>query len=301
MPKKKSAKTDTDKNTDRKEPRIDTDKGKSKKSAKDNAKAQKKNAKPQNKAAKSTSDLEKKDSEKKETKVKQPKIKEIDLQELLKAGAHFGHQVHRWNPKMAPYIFTKRNNVHIIDLTKTAEKLKEALEFLYNVSYNGGSVLFVGTKKQAQKIIEDSAKKCDSFYVSERWLGGMLTNFETISFRIKYLERLESQIGEDKFATKKEKMDAEAERDKLLLYFKGIRKMKKLPDVLFVVDILKERNAIKEAKRLGIPVVGLVDTNADPDEIKYPIPANDDAIKTIKVITELVAETICEAKGLGKS
>src|SRR3972149_7385937 len=229
-------------------------------------------------------------------KASKPKIQEIDIQELLKAGAHFGHQAHRWNPKMAPYIFTKRNNVHIIDLLKTAEKLKEALEFLYNVSVNGGSVLFVGTKKQAQKIIEDSAEKCDSFYVSERWLGGMLTNFETISSRIKYLERLEERIREDQFATKKEKLNAESERDKLLTYFKGIRKMKKLPDILFIVDILKERNATREAKRLGIPVVGLVDTNADPDDVKYPIPSNDDPIKAIKIIAEAVSDTISEAR-----
>lgn len=241
-----------------------------------------------------------KDKEKETEKIKkatgQPKIKDIDLQELLEAGAHFGHQAHRWNPKMAPYIFTKRNNIHIIDLVKTAEKLKGSLEFLYNITANGGSVLFVGTKKQAQKIIKEAAEKCDSFYVNEKWFGGMLTNFGTISSRIDYLEKLEKRIEEGEFTTKKERLDAEAEKGKLLLYFGGIRKMKKLPDALFVVDIVREKNAVREAKKLGIPVVGITDTNANPEDIKYPIPANDDAIKAIKIITEKVAETIAVAK-----
>lgn len=233
---------------------------------------------------------------KEEKKPKQSKAKEIDLQELLKAGAHFGHQTQRWNPKMAPYIFTKRNNVHIFDLVKTAEKLKEALEFVYNVSSNGGTVLFVGTKKQAQQIIKEEALKADSFFVSERWLGGMLTNFSTISARINYLDKLENDIAENKFTTKKEKLDATEERDRLLNIFEGIRKMRKLPDAIYVIDIIKENNAVKEAKRLGIPVVGIVDTNADPDEIKYTIPANDDAVKAIKLITQVVADTILEGK-----
>lgn len=231
---------------------------------------------------------------------KQPKVGEIDLSALLKAGAHFGHQAQRWNPKMAPFIFTKRNNVHIFDLTITAEKLKEALEFLYNISANGGNVLFVGTKKQAQPIIKEEAEKANSPYVNERWLGGMLTNYPTISKRITYLSKLEKDIAEDKFVTKKEKLDADNVRKKLETLLSGIREMKKLPDALFVVDILKERNAIREATKLGIPVVGIVDTNANPEDVKYVIPANDDAIKSIKIIAEMVSSVIAEAKGTTK-
>lgn len=233
----------------------------------------------------------------KKTKKKEPKTtKQVDLQELLKAGAHFGHQTHRWNPKMAPYIFTKKNNIHIIDLVKTGEKIKEALDFVYKVSSNGGSILFVGTKKQAQKIIKEEAERCSSNYVSERWLGGMLTNFQTINTRIHYLDKLEEQIAEGNFTTKKEKLDAEDEREKLLVSFEGIRTMKKMPDTIFVVDVLKEGNAIKEAKNLGIPVIGIVDTNSNPDEINYPIPANDDAVRTIKIITGAIADTVVEGK-----
>ncbi|PIZ00451.1 30S ribosomal protein S2 [bacterium (Candidatus Howlettbacteria) CG_4_10_14_0_8_um_filter_40_9] len=232
---------------------------------------------------------------KKKTK-KEPKLKEVDLQELLKAGAHFGHQTHRWNPKMAPYIFTKKNNIHIIDLVKTGEKIKEALDFVYNICANGGSVLFVGTKKQAQKIIKEEADRCLSNYVSERWLGGMLTNFQTINTRIQYLDKLEERIAEDSFTTKKEKLDATNEREKLLTSFEGIRTMKKMPDAIFAVDVLKEGNAIKEAKNLSIPVVGIVDTNSNPDEINYVIPANDDAVRTIKIITEAIADTVIEAR-----
>lgn len=197
---------------------------------------------------------------------------------------------------MAPYIFTKKNNIHIIDLVKTGEKIKEALDFVYNVCANGGSILFVGTKKQAQKIIKEEADRCSSNYVSERWLGGMLTNFQTINTRIQYLDKLEERIAEDSFTTKKEKLDATNEREKLLTSFEGIRTMKKMPDAIFVVDVLKEGNAIKEAKNLSIPVVGIVDTNSNPDEINYVIPANDDAVRTIKIITEAIADTVIEAR-----
>jgi len=221
---------------------------------------------------------------------------EIDLKELLEAGAHFGHQTRRWNPKMSQYIFTKKNNIHIIDLIKTAEKLKEVLVFVESITKAGGTILFVGTKTQAQKVIKEEAEKCDSPYVSHKWLGGMMTNFSTVSDRIRYMEASEIKIEEDKFINKKDKLDAIEEVGKLNVALGGIRKMKKLPNVLFIVDIIKERNAVKEAQKLKIPIIAIVDTNANPEEVDYIIPANDDAIKTIGLIVGMVSETVNKSK-----
>ena len=208
----------------------------------------------------------------------------VSMKQLLEAGVHFGHQTRRWNPKMAQYIFTERNGIYIIDLQKTVKKLEEAYDFVRELSANGGTVLFVGTKKQAGDSIREEAERAGAYYVNARWLGGMLTNFETIRKRIRRLERL----------PKKEVVKLELEIEKLEKYLGGIKDMNKLPAAMFVVDPRKEKIAVAEAHKLGIPVIAIVDTNCDPDEIDYVIPGNDDAIRAVKLISSAMANAIIE-------
>lgn len=223
----------------------------------------------------------------------------ISIKRLLEAGAHFGHQTRRWNPKMAPYIFTERNGIYIIDLQKTVKKVDEAYNFIREVAANGDSILFVGTKKQAQEAMKEEALRCNMFYVNVRWLGGMLTNFKTIQKRVVRLRELETMEADGTFDVlpKKEVMSLRHEMDKLTKYLSGIKDMKRLPGALFVVDPHKEHNAVLEARKLNIPVIATVDTNCDPDGIDYVIPANDDAIRAVKIIVAAMADAICEAKG----
>ena len=222
----------------------------------------------------------------------------ISMKQLLEAGVHFGHQTRRWNPKMAPYIFTERNGIYIIDLQKTVKKIEEAYEAMKEIAAEGKPILFVGTKKQAQQAVKDEAARCGQYFVSERWLGGMLTNHKTISKRIERLAEIR-QMQEDgtinKYA-KKEALKLIAEADKLEKYLGGIKYMKGMPGAIFVVDPKKERIAVKEARILGIPVVGMVDTNCDPDDVDFVIPANDDAIRAVKLITSCMADAVIEAK-----
>ena len=222
----------------------------------------------------------------------------VSMKQLLEAGVHFGHQTRRWNPKMAQYIFTERNGIYIIDLQKTVKKLEEAYDFVRELSANGGTVLFVGTKKQAGDSIREEAERAGAYYVNARWLGGMLTNFETIRKRIRRLEQLRKMEADGTFERlpKKEVVKLELEIEKLEKYLGGVKDMKKLPGALFIVDTRKERNAIAEAHRLGIPVVAIADTNCDPDEIDYPIPGNDDAIRAIKLIASVMANAMLEGK-----
>ena len=222
----------------------------------------------------------------------------VSMKQLLEAGVHFGHQTRRWNPKMAPYIYTERNGIYIIDLQKTVKKLEEAYAFVRDLSANGGNVLFVGTKKQAQDAIKEEATRCGGYYVNARWLGGMLTNFRTMRTRIDRLAQLRKMEEDGTFAMlpKKEVIKHQAEIEKLEKYLGGVKEMKKLPGALFIVDTRKERNAIAEAHRLGIPVVAIADTNCDPDEIDYPIPGNDDAIRAIKLIASVMANAMIEGK-----
>lgn len=222
----------------------------------------------------------------------------ISMKQLLEAGVHFGHQTRRWNPKMAPYIFTERNGIYIIDLQKTVKKVDEAYNFLREVAEQGETVLFVGTKKQAQEAVKDEASKCDMFYVNERWLGGMLTNFQTIQKRIARLKELEAMEENGTFdvLTKKEVLSLRHEMERLQKFLGGIKKMDKLPGALFVIDPRKERIAVAEAHKLGIPIVGIVDTNCDPDEIDYVIPGNDDAIRAVKLLTAKMADAIIEGR-----
>ena len=220
------------------------------------------------------------------------------MKQLLEAGVHFGHQTRRWNPKMAPYIFAERNGIYIIDLQQTLGLIDEAYDFMRQVGASGRPVLFVGTKKQAQAAIRDEAERCGMFFVNERWLGGMLTNHKTISKRVERLAEIRAMEADgtiNKYA-KKEALKMLAEADKLEKYLGGIKNMKGMPGALFVVDPKKERIAVKEAKILGIPVVGIVDTNCDPDDVDYVIPANDDAIRAVKLITSTMADAIIEAK-----
>lgn len=218
----------------------------------------------------------------------------VTMKSLLEAGVHFGHQTRRWNPKMAEYIFTERNGIYIIDLQKTVVKIEEAYSFVEETVQNGGQVLFVGTKKQAQESIENEAKRCGMHYVNQRWLGGMLTNYKTIKKRIERLEELDRMEEDGTFdlLPKKEVIKLKNEREKLEKFLGGIRNMNGTPDVMFVIDPRKEKIAIKEAKILGIPVVSVVDTNCDPEEIDYPIPGNDDAIRAVKLLTETVANAV---------
>ncbi len=222
----------------------------------------------------------------------------ISMKQLLEAGVHFGHQTRRWNPKMAQYIFTERNGIYIIDLQKTVRKIDEAYMFVRDLAMDGKTMLFVGTKKQAQESIESEARRCGMYYVNTRWLGGMLTNFRTIRTRIDRLNAIDKMEADGQFEVlpKKEVIKLMAEREKLLKNLGGIREMKKLPGALFVVDPRKEHIAVTEARRLGIPIVGIVDTNCDPDEIDYVIPGNDDAIRAVKLIAGKMADAILEGR-----
>ncbi|MCK9443600.1 MAG: 30S ribosomal protein S2 [Tissierellaceae bacterium] len=222
----------------------------------------------------------------------------ITMKGLLEAGVHFGHQTRRWNPKMAEYIFTERNGIYIIDLQKTVKKVEEAYNFVRDVVLEGGEVLFVGTKKQAQEAIETEAKRSNMHYVNQRWLGGMLTNYNTIRRRVDRLHELVKMEEDGVFdlLPKKEVIKLRHEAERLEKFLGGIKNMNRIPDVLFVVDPRKERIAVKEAKILGIPVVAIVDTNCDPDEIDYVIPGNDDAIRAVKLLTETMANAVLEGK-----
>ena len=222
----------------------------------------------------------------------------ISMKQLLEAGVHFGHQTRRWNPKMKEYIFTERNGIYIIDLQKTVKKAEEAYNFVRSVAETGDSILFVGTKKQAQESIEQEAKRCEMFYVNQRWLGGMLTNFKTIQTRIAKLRKIEKMEADGDFAylPKKEVIKLKAEQEKLEKNLSGIKDMKKLPGAMFVVDPRKEHIAVMEARALGIPVVAIVDTNCDPDEVDYAIPGNDDAIRAVKLIASKMADAVLEGR-----
>jgi small subunit ribosomal protein S2 len=222
----------------------------------------------------------------------------ITMKGLLEAGVHFGHQTRRWNPKMAQYIFTERNGIYIIDLQKTVKKVEESYDFIKEIVANGGEVLFVGTKKQAQEAIESEAQRCNMHFVNQRWLGGMLTNYKTIRNRVDRLHELGKMEEEGIFDVlpKKEVIKLKHEEERLEKFLGGIKNMNRIPDVLFVVDPRKERIAVKEAHILGIPVVAIVDTNCDPDEVDYVIPGNDDAIRAVKLLTETVANAVLEAK-----
>ncbi len=221
----------------------------------------------------------------------------VSMKQLLEAGVHFGHQTRRWNPKMAKYIFVERNEIYIIDLQKTVKKILEAYEAVSNLAKNGGKILFVGTKKQAKEAIKEEAQRCNMFYVNERWLGGMLTNFKTIRQRILRLKELEKMEEENVFdlLPKKEVTLLMNEKAKLEKNIGGIKEMEKLPDMMFVVDSKKEEIAVKEARTLGIPIVAIVDTNCDPDLIDYVIPGNDDAIRAVKLIVSKIADAVIEA------
>ena len=222
----------------------------------------------------------------------------ISMKQLLEAGVHFGHQTRRWNPKMSRFIFTERNGIYIIDLQKTVKKVEEAYKFVKEVAETGKPILFVGTKKQAQEAIKEEAERCGMYFVNERWLGGMLTNHQTIQTRIKKLRELEKMEEEGVFNVlpKKEVIKLNAEKEKLEKYLGGIKDMPELPGAIFVVDPRKENIAIQEAHRLGIPVVGIVDTNCDPDELDFPIPGNDDAIRAVKLITGAMATAVIEGR-----
>ncbi len=220
------------------------------------------------------------------------------MKQLLEAGVHFGHQTRRWNPKMKKYIFVERNGIYIIDLQKTVKKLEEAYDFMRQVGQDGGKVLFVGTKKQAQEAIKDEAERSGNYYINQRWLGGTLTNFGTIQKRVKRMKDIEKMEEDGTFAVlpKKEVIQLKKEHERLVKFLGGIRDMKAVPDVMFVVDPRKERIAVAEAIKLNIPLVGIVDTNCDPDEIDYVIPANDDAIRAVKLLTAKMADALLEAK-----
>lgn len=222
----------------------------------------------------------------------------ISMKQLLEAGVHFGHQTRKWNPKMSKYIFNSRNDIHIINLEDTVVLIDKAYDYIKSVAGEGKTILFVGTKKQAQKAIEDEAKRCGMYYINSRWLGGTLTNFKTIRSRVERLNKLDNmeKVGEFNLLPKKEVIKLKAERDKLEKNLGGIKEMTKLPDVLFVVDTKKEHIAVQEAKSLGIPVVALLDTNCDPEPIDYVIPGNDDAIRAVSLIAGAMANAVIEAK-----
>ena len=222
----------------------------------------------------------------------------VSMKQLLEAGVHFGHQTRRWNPKMAPYIFAERNGIYIIDLQKTVKKLDDAYKFVADIAADGGEILFVGTKKQAQDSVREEAIRCGMPFVNARWLGGMLTNFKTIQKRIKRLAQLKNMEADGTFdlLPKKEVVQLKLEIEKLEKFMGGITGMKKQPAAMFVVDPRKEKNAVAEAKRLGIPVVAIVDTNCDPDEIDYVIPGNDDAIRAVKLIAAEMANAVLEGR-----
>ncbi|HZK10715.1 MAG TPA: 30S ribosomal protein S2 [Clostridia bacterium] len=222
----------------------------------------------------------------------------VSMKSLLEAGVHFGHQTKRWNPKMKPYIYTERNGIYIIDLQQSVKMLEEACDFIRDLASKGGKVLYVGTKKQARIAIEQEAKRAGMYYINQSWKGGLLTNFQTIRKRIDYLFELEEMEADGTFEAlpKKEVILLRREKDKLERFFNGIRDMRELPDAIFIIDQNKEKIAIHEAKLLGIPVVGILDTNCDPDEIDYPIPGNDDAIRAIKLFSATISTAILEGK-----
>ena len=222
----------------------------------------------------------------------------VSMKQLLEAGVHFGHQTRRWNPKMAPYIFTERNGIYIIDLQKTVKKLEDAYMFVRQIAENGDEILFVGTKKQAMDSVKEEAERCGMPFVNARWLGGMLTNFSTIKLRIKRLAQLKAmeENGTFDLLPKKEVAKLQLEIEKLEKFLGGITEMKKMPAAMFIVDPRKERIAVSEAKKLGIPIVAIVDTNCDPDEIDYVIPGNDDAIRAVKLIAGAMADAVLEGK-----
>ncbi|MCD8055197.1 MAG: 30S ribosomal protein S2 [Clostridiales bacterium] len=222
----------------------------------------------------------------------------VSIKQLLEAGVHFGHHTRRWNPKMADYIFTERNGIYIIDLQKTVKKFDEAYMFVRDLSANGGTILFVGTKKQAAEAIQEEAKRCGQYYVNVRWLGGMLTNYRTIRKSVSRLYQLEKMQEDGTFAAlpKKEVASLQKEMEALERNLGGVKEMNRLPDAIFVVDTRNEHNAVAEAKKLGIPVVAIVDTNCDPDDADYIIPGNDDAIRAIKLISSLLADAVIEGK-----
>jgi small subunit ribosomal protein S2 len=222
----------------------------------------------------------------------------ISMKQLLEAGVHFGHQTRRWNPKMKKYIFTERNGIYIIDLQKTVKKVEEAYRWVKELAANGGTVLFVGTKKQAQESVKEEAIRSGMYYVNQRWLGGTLTNFETIQKRITRLKDIErmSEDGTFEVLPKKEVVQLKKQQERLEKFLGGIKDMKRIPDALFIIDPRKERIAVAEAHKLNIPIVGMVDTNCDPDEIDVVIPANDDAIRAVKLLTGKMADAILEAK-----
>ena len=222
----------------------------------------------------------------------------VAMKQLLEAGVHFGHQTRRWDPKMAEYIFQARNGIHIIDLQKTSKKLDEAYKFIKDQAEEGKTILFVGTKKQAQECVKEAAEKCNMYYVDQRWLGGMLTNFDTIQGRIQRLKKLEAmqEDGTFELLPKKEVIELKKEIEKLEKNLGGIKEMDKIQGVMFVVDPKKERIAILEARKLGIPVVGLVDTNCNPEDVDYAIPGNDDAIRAVKLITDVMANAVIEGR-----
>ena len=221
----------------------------------------------------------------------------ISMKQLLEAGVHFGHQTRRWNPKMAPYIFTERNGIYIIDLQKTVKKIEEAYDFMRSVAETGRPILFVGTKKQAQDAIRTEAERCGMFYVNQRWLGGMLTNFKTIQSRVTRLKQIEAMAEDGTFDVlpKKEVIALKKEWEKLEKNLGGIKNMKRIPDAIFVVDPKKERICVQEAHVLGIPLIGIADTNCDPEELDYVIPGNDDAIRAVKLIVSKMADAVIEA------
>ncbi|PIU56316.1 MAG: 30S ribosomal protein S2 [Chloroflexi bacterium CG07_land_8_20_14_0_80_51_10] len=222
----------------------------------------------------------------------------VSIKLLLEAGVHFGHQRKRWNPRMREYVFTQRNGIHIIDLQQTLVKIQEARSFVRDLIANGGDIIFVGTKKQAQDVIEEEARRCGAYYVKRRWLGGMLTNFATLQARIDYLVRLEDRKTRGEFARlpKKEALKLDKEINRLNQLFGGVKEMTRIPGAMFVVDPVKERIAVAEARQLRVPIVGMVDTDCDPREIDYPIPANDDAIKSVRLICSIMADAVLEGK-----
>lgn len=222
----------------------------------------------------------------------------ISMKQLLEAGVHFGHQTRRWNPKMKKYIFTERNGIYIIDLQKTLKKVEEAYQFVKELTANGGKILFVGTKKQAQESVKEEAERAGMFYVNHRWLGGTLTNYATIQKRIERLKEIEKMEEDGTFDVlpKKEVGQLMKEHERLVKFLGGIKEMNGLPDALFIIDPRKERIAVAEARKLNIPIIGIVDTNCDPDEIDYVIPANDDAIRAVRLLTSKMADAVLEAK-----
>lgn len=228
----------------------------------------------------------------------------ITMKQLLESGVHFGHQTRRWNPKMAPFIFTERNGIYIIDLQKTVRKVEEMYQYVKNLVQDGGSVMIVGTKKQAQETVRVEAGRCGMPYVNERWLGGMLTNFKTIKSRIDRLQKLEEMETDGSFylLPKKEVLELRKEKDRLYRFLGGIRNMRKIPDAIFIIDPRKERIAVAEARKLGIPIIAIVDTNCDPDEVDLVIPGNDDAIRAVRLLTGKLADAVIEGKeGLEES